>query len=351
MKSKTIKAILNKKLNEWIETIKDDNVKSLAKANTIVTGGCIPSMLMNEKPNDFDIYFKNKETVKAVAQYYANKWNEVHGVTTNNIGNKENVYVLDGAEVEEWKQGKKTLLEIAPNYNINIPFDKDSTGVSHMITNTTEDRIKVIYPSQGIISEEPATQPSMEEMIESADTLYTTESEINEEALNSLPEEVVKEKYRPIFLTTNAISLSNKMQMIIRFYGEPSEIHANYDFIHCCCYFDFSKNELVTPEESLLAIMNKDLMYRGSKYPICSMIRTRKFIKRGWNINAGQFVKIAFQISELNLNDIDILEDQLVGVDTVYFLQLIRALRKMKENDANFTYDTNYITTIIDKIF
>ena len=34
------------------------------------------------------------------------------------------------------------------------------------------------------------------------------------------------------------------------------------------------------------------------------MIRTRKFLKRGWHINAGQYLKMCFQISELDLSDI-----------------------------------------------
>ena len=70
MKIKTITAVLNKKFNEWANSIKDEKVKALVMKNTIITGGSIASMLLKEEVNDFDIYFKNEETTFAVAEYY-----------------------------------------------------------------------------------------------------------------------------------------------------------------------------------------------------------------------------------------------------------------------------------------
>jgi hypothetical protein len=104
----------------------------------------------------------------------------------------------------------------------------------------------------------------------------------------------------------------------------------------------------VLKQDALEAILAKDLKYLGqSRYPICAMIRTRKFIKRGWNINAGQYLKIAWDIAKLDLNSIQVLEDQLVGVDTAYFTQLIDMLRERDKDRV----DSNYLMEIIDKIF
>jgi hypothetical protein len=74
MKAKTIKAIIAKKINGWIETIEDPVVKKLAQDNTIVTGGCIASMLLNEKVNDFDIYFRTKDATASIAKYYVSRF-------------------------------------------------------------------------------------------------------------------------------------------------------------------------------------------------------------------------------------------------------------------------------------
>jgi hypothetical protein len=89
----------------------------------------------------------------------------------------------------------------------------------------------------------------------------------------------------------------------------------------------------------------------GSKYPLCSIIRTRKFINRGWHINAGQYLKMCLQLNELDLNNIDVLEDQLIGVDSAYFMMLIDSIRNKQLTDDNFELNNSYIISIIDKIF
>lgn len=171
--------------------------------------------------------------------------------------------------------------------------------------------------------------------------------------MNVLEEESAEDKprYRPVFMTSNAITLSDKIQLVIRFYGPPREIHSNYDFVHCMCYWTSDDGELVLPNESLQAILARELVYKGSKYPIASIIRTRKFIQRGWVINAGQYLKMCMQISELDLKNPAVLEDQLIGVDFAYFQQIINYLRERKERDKDFEITAAYITEIVDKIF
>ena len=145
--------------------------------------------------------------------------------------------------------------------------------------------------------------------------------------------------------------MADKIQLVVRFYGSPDVIHENYDFVHCTNYFDFGTGELVLKPEALECLINKELKYQGSKYPLCSVIRTRKFIKRGFHINAGQYLKMCFQISQLDLTNVDVLEDQLVGVDSAYFMTLIDALRSQQEKDPTFKVEESYVTSIIDRIF
>lgn len=293
MKRKTIKAIIGKKFNEFVESIEDENVRNLVKKNTIITGGCITSMLLNEKVNDFDIYFTNKETTKAVAMYYISKFKET---------NKD--------------------------YDISLIDD--------------DERIKIRVKSDGLAEEENETP--VDDIIDKIGQVDDIEAEMIEV-------ESEGEKYRPVYLSANAITLSDKIQLVIRFYGEPDVIHENYDFEHTKCYWRSSNKHLDLPQRALEAILNKELLYTGSKYPVCSVIRTRKFIRRGWQINAGQYLKMCFQISELNLSDLSVLEEQLVGVDSAWFEQVISILKKKKEDDPKFTVDNTYLMSIVDKIF
>lgn len=156
-----------------------------------------------------------------------------------------------------------------------------------------------------------------------------------------------KPKYRPVFMSTNAITLSHKVQIVLRFYGEPDDIHANYDFVHCTNYWLRRDRSLVLRQDALEALLARELRYVGSKYPVCSVMRLRKFLRRGWQINAGQILKMCMQISVLDLSDPAILEDQLTGVDSAYFLEVIQ---KVKEKDPT-KVNAAYLVEIIDRMF
>ena len=292
MRKKSIEFVLMNKFNEWVNSIKDENVQSLVRKNTIITGGAIASLFLDEKVNDFDLYFKNKLTAEAVAKYYVTLFLE-----NNKCQNK--IKVL-----------------------------------------TTEDRVQIRIQSAGMAT------PS------GSGYQYFEQTERNE-AANYLElafmkaEQETEEEYQPVFLSQNAITLSNQVQLIIRFYGNAKTIHENFDFDHCMNYWDSETGNLTTRKKSLESLLARELVYGGSKYPICSVVRTRKFIKRGWTINAGQYLKMMWQIKDLNLEDYAVLEDQLIGVDTAYFSELLQVLKGKNLKDI----DSTYLAQLIDKIF
>ena len=226
-----------------------------------------------------------------MATYYANKWNDAH------------------------KDGKQVTVSL-----------ENETG-----------KIKCFISSAGVVSEEEPT-----------DILFDEKTDAEENTTEPEKDDTGKPKYRPVFITANAITLSNKIQIVTRFYGEVEDIHKNYDFVHCTCVWSSWDNELNLPAQALECIINKELQYVGSKYPLCSIIRTRRFLERGYTINAGQYVNMAMQLNELNLKDIKVLEDQLTGVDTAYFSMLIEALDK-KYPDGQV--DNAYVIELVNRMF
>ena len=269
MKSKTIKTYLSGNFNNFVDSITDEAVRNLVRKNSIITGGSIVSLLLNEKVNDYDIYFTNKETTKKVAEYFVKQF-----IMKNN-------YEADNIKVKE----------------------DEETG-----------RISIFCRSNGIAIGDDTGE------------------------------------YVPVFLSTNAITLTNDIQLVLRFYGEPEEIHKNYDFIHATNYWTSKDNKLVLNPKALECILTKELLYNGSKYPLCSIIRTKKFIRRGWTINAGQYVKMALQLNELDLTNPAVLEEQLTGVDSAYFTLFLRWFKGNKQNIPEKDY-VPYLTTVIDRIF
>ncbi len=283
MKARTIKAILSKKFDAFLASIDDPAVAKLVKRDTIITGGSIASMLLNEKVNDYDLYFTTRETTEAVARYYVGKFTPQHEGET--------------VEVTAREDGGVTIAGQGLGPDLRFRMDRDD--------------VEDMGAQEGV-----------------------------DDAKND-------GAYRILFLSPNAITLSDQIQIVIRFYGPAADIHANYDFVHCTNYWTSKDEELTLHHAALEALLTKELRYVGSKYPLCSIIRTRKFIRRGWQINAGQYLKMALQLNDLDLLDIPTLQDQLIGVDSSHFIALLDAIKQ--KDDGKLT--AAYVIEIINRIF
>jgi hypothetical protein len=298
---------LNEKLGEWLGTIDDLALREQIAKEVIVTGGSIASMLLGEKINDFDIYLKTKATTVAMARYYVKKFNE------------------------------SVKLKVGTGVSSCEPYVKETTIKN--VKGVEEDRVCIYIKSAGVAAEEQDTYRYFE----------AQPDDVTQAFVDSLKEQKDsgKAKYRPVFLSANAITLSNDVQLVIRFYGEPKDIHDNFDFQHAMSYYDYSTKNLVLPAEALECLLSRTLVYKGSLYPLCSIFRMKKFLERGWRISAGEQLKILWQISEVNLKDSETLMEQLTGCDAAYMHQLIEALRDVDKDKINSTY----VAEIIDRIF
>ena len=316
MNRRIICKILEQKHEDFLKSIDDDEVRSAINKHSIITGGSIVSLLLNEPVKDYDYYFDDKDTVLLVAKYYVKKFNELH---------KDKTYLT-------------------------------TTTLHEPQVQDLGERVRIVVPSAGIASEnktdpyqyfEAQPDEQAQNFVEQATSVA---DETSATGIDKIKEET-KLKYRPVFMSSNAITLSDKVQLVIRFFGNAEEIHKNYDFAHCTNYWLSSDKKLYLNLNALESILSKTLQYQGSLYPLCSVIRTRKFLKNGWSINAGQYLKMCFQISELNLKDITVLEEQLTGVDAAYFHQVIDYCKQRQEEDKEFKVTAPYLVSIVDKIF
>jgi len=347
MKDKTITKILAGKFISWTKSIDDEAVRKLVEENSIITGGCIASMLNDEPINDFDIYFKTPETALAVAEYYVKKLKENPPVAFESV--KDDVKVLMEPAIPDGE----TALRVGGLAGMRVkgpqpPRVRIVVGRKILRGEEIQQQHQDYQYAEGEVTD--TTEPTYEGNVEALDGHSA-------EAIADKKDEKKRGKYRVLFVTANAITLSDQIQIVLRFQGDVGEIHTNYDYVHCTNAFTSWNQELVMRYDAVRAVMDKELRYQGSKYPIASIIRSRKFISRGWTINAGQFVKMAFQVHQLDLNDPAVLEDQLVGVDSAYFTMLIHQLqeqiakRVQEDPNAATSIDANHLITLIDKIF
>lgn len=304
MQLKTIRKNITSKIEEWISTITDESLKKDLKSKVLVSGGCIASMLLNEDVNDYDVYIKDRDVLFRLTKYYTSMFSSARMVILD--GHEKPKYESDLAKDYQWVLSDKQFEEV------DIKDICNSYAIS--VRNLEPEQVKLYFYAQ--IGFRPD---------------YNTDNE---------------KPYRPLFFSPNAISLSDNLQIVIRFWGDNTKIHESFDFIHATNYFTFDEG-LVTNKAALESLITRQLKYQGSLYPLTSIIRARKFIKRGWNIGAGELLKIMFQISELNLKNIDILSEQLIGVDVAYFDKLVKILSNIPEDKIS----SNYLNTIIDKVF
>ena len=319
MKQSTIKKVLRKKINNWGESLQlnnefltNEDVKNI-KDNTLICGGAIASMLLGEKPNDYDVYFKDPNITHLVAKYYTKRFNKNHekGIEVKTYSFK-NILDEDENRICFWMQSAGLASETSTEYQYFETVQQDSIVETFFDSLTTAD--------------------------DSIESGLAVSSELRKKGPN----------YRPIFFTDNAVTLANKVQIIIRFSGPTGEIFKSFDFVHAMCAYDYASDELFIQKESLESLLSKSLIYKGSLYPIASVFRMRKFLERGWRITAGQILKILWQIKDINLEYIPTLRDQLIGVDVAYMVQLIRHLKNVKPGTK---IDSIYIAKLIDEIF
>jgi hypothetical protein len=305
MKRKTIEKVIKLKMLKWIDTLPEE-LRKPVKDNILVSGGCITSMFLKEPINDFDVYIQDIDVLYDLANYYLP--NRVfHGK------NKEE-YVKEYLEEKSYKGDFKDYLN-EDQFKIFGEIGDVSQNFLR-IKNLKIDQIKMLVPYEGFKLERDDKK------------------------------EVQENSFIPVFISENAISLSDHLQIVTRFSGGPKKIHSTFDYIHATNYFTFDKG-LVTNVKALECILTKELKYQGSLYPLTSIIRMKKFIARGWTMNAGEVLKMMFQVSELDLKNPDVLEEQLIGVDVAYFAALIAILRGADKTTIGYPY----LKDLIDKVF
>ena len=156
MKAIQIEKLLTTVFENFLSSITDEKLKVEINEKAFIAGGCIPSMLMDEWVNDYDLYFTDNDIATKVWQYYQR---QIEQAETNKLPYAYKVDIVKGDGY--WK-------------------------------------IKWI-------------------------------------------DELPKNVYAPIFISGNAITLTDKIQIITKFTGEPQDVIKNFDWAHLRSYYKYPK--------------------------------------------------------------------------------------------------------------
>lgn len=143
-----------------------------------------------------------------------------------------------------------------------------------------------------------------------------------------------------IILSKNAITIKygeSIFQFIICKSFNRNELCNSFDFIHTTNYFDLFTKKLILNNDAMTSVLNKELIYNSSDYPIISLIRMKKFERSGWRSNNIELFKICNDISKLNLKTkIDYL-NAFCGCSNLTYVEIISILERYSfKDEINF---------------
>jgi hypothetical protein len=245
---------------------------------SFVAGGAITSLLQNESPNDIDIYFEDLDLAKA----FVSNFLALVGSGTRYLSQYRGVTRTPVIE---------SFHELSGTYSLQLEEQQGN----------------------------PLFDPAMYRDSKSSDNF------------------VIKS------ITSNAITLSLPVtttkrltfQVILRFIGDPDSVLNCFDFAHTRNFYQPGLNSLCVDPEAMLCLSTKELIYKGSFFPLTSFIRMRKFINRGWSISGGEILKILLNAVEFDFSHPQVLADQLQGVDVKDFKALVSELKAIQEGPVD----------------
>jgi hypothetical protein len=110
-------------------------------------------------------------------------------------------------------------------------------------------------------------------------------------------------------------------------FGDPKTIFGYYDFTVCMAAYQFrhdGKEEgFVFGDDFFKHVGQRRLVFHtGTMFPICSMLRVMKYIKKGFFITGMELLKMGLSIHSLKIETYKDLRRQLQGIDTAFLAEL-----------------------------
>ncbi len=113
-----------------------------------------------------------------------------------------------------------------------------------------------------------------------------------------------KEKATLIFENNNATRIKYKgriYDLVSSLYEQPKECISKFDFTVSCAAVD--PKQVYVHDAFFIDLSKRQLMINALPFPLSTMWRTQKYIKKGYTICKGETLKLAKAISKLNLNE------------------------------------------------
>ena len=129
--------------------------------------------------------------------------------------------------------------------------------------------------------------------------------------------ELSNSSYLLRYVSKNAFSFKNGIQLIFRFIGEPEEVFTTFDYEHCKVAYKLSAVDSGVIQflgQSSEAIATRSLIYTGRSRFVCSALsRMIKFSSRGWKLSPQVLLNLLASCLKIDWSSLKAVEEELLG--------------------------------------
>ena len=131
---------------------------------------------------------------------------------------------------------------------------------------------------------------------------------------------------------------------------DPKDIINQFDYSVCMGAYDIDNKQFILQDGFIEHIARRELYFNvNAKYPLASLFRLRKYLKKGYTISGTEIIKLGLSINNLKMTNYMELKKQLEGIDTLFLAELTNKL--MTPEYAEREYDFNAFVSMIDEYF
>jgi hypothetical protein len=181
--------------------------------------------------------------------------------------------------------------------------------------------------------------------------IYFKSAEDYQKVVNKVMPSLKDNEY---FATSCAFSFKRngvRIQLIKKIFAStPEGVMDNFDFTVCECVYLPKTQEFVMGENFLADLCGRRLVYNiNAKYPIASLWRVNKYVKKGFKLAAIESIKLALCINNLNIKNYQDLKEQLEGIDTLFLAELTDVLIKNENKEYDLKTALDYMNQVLEQ--
>lgn len=153
--------------------------------------------------------------------------------------------------------------------------------------------------------------------------------------------------------TDSALSViigGHRVQLVKVITRTPAEVINSFDFTICQAAFDLDDG-FIFGADFFQHLAQRRLVFNiNAEFPICSLYRVRKFIKRGFHFSGIEAIKLGLRIQALEIETYADLRKQLMGIDTLFLKDLTDSLKGQDEKRYNMNEFFDTLNAWLEKL-